>query len=125
MPTLEITSEELIVRLSFWERLASLQREIRIPLSEVRGATDDEGFRQSGYGFRSPGTNIPGVLSAGTYRRSGERQFVYVTNKTHPVVIELSNKKWSRIILGVTNARAEAARINTAISGVTPPIQSK
>ncbi len=115
MPVLEITSHELIVRLSFWETLASLQREIRIPLTEVRGATDDEGFRGAALGLRSPGTSIPGLLEAGTYRKHGARQFVYIAKGKHTVVIELSHKKWDRIILGVADARGEAARINAAV----------
>ncbi|WP_426106850.1 hypothetical protein [Massilia sp. TSP1-1-2] len=115
MPTLELNKDELIVHLKLWEALASLQRTIRIPLKNVRGATDDEGFRGLALGLRSPGTGFPGLIDAGMYRKNGDRQFVFWTRGTHPVVIELANEKWDRIILGAHDARAMAAQINAAV----------
>lgn len=115
MPMLELTKDELIVRLTFWEALASLHNSIRIPLANVRGATEDEGFRGLVLGIRSRGTNFPGLISAGTYRKSGDRHFVFVTRTGHPLSIELANEKWSRIILSVADARGMAGRINAAI----------
>lgn len=115
MPMLELTKEELIVHLNLWETLASFQKSIRIPLENVRGATDDEGFRGSALGLRSPGTGLPGIISAGTFRKGGDRQFAFVTRGTHPVVIELTHERWARIILGVTDARNMAIRINAAV----------
>lgn len=115
MPTLELTNDELIVRLTFWEAVASLHNSIRTPLKNVRGATDDEGFRALVLGIRSRGTNVPGLISAGTYRKSGHRHFVFVTRKGHPLSIELPNEKWARIIVGVADARGMAVRINAAI----------
>ena len=116
MPRLELTERDLIVHLGFWEALAALSKSIRVPLSHVRGATDDEGFQGAALGLRAPGTAIPGVISAGTYRKRGEKLFAYVTRGTHPVVIELSDQRWDRIVLGVADAREAAARIN-AVAG--------
>lgn len=115
MPMLELTKNELIVHLKLWEAIAALQKSIRIPLKNIRGATDDDGFLGPALGFRSPGTNFPGLISAGIYRKHGDRQFVFWTRGTHPVVIELADEKWDRIILGVPQARAMAAQINAAI----------
>jgi len=115
MPTLELTKDELIVHLSFWEAIASLQRGIRVPLKNIRGATDDEGFRGSALGLRCPGTSVPGIIVAGTYWKRGERQFVFVTRGSHPVVIELNHEKWDRIVLGVADARNVAVQINAAV----------
>lgn len=119
MPRLELTERELVIHLSFWEALAALHKSIRVPLANVRGATDDEGFQGSALGLRAPGTNIPGVISAGTYYRNGDKQFVFVTRGKHPVVIELSGERWARIVLGVGDARDAAARVNAAIGQAT------
>ncbi len=115
MPRLELTDRELIVHLGFWEALAAFHRSIRVPLAKVRGATDDEGFRGAMLGLRAPGTGIPGLISAGTYRKLGEKQFAYVTRGTHPLVIQLADERWDRIVLGVADARADAVRINAAV----------
>jgi hypothetical protein len=115
MPKIELTRDELIVRLNLWEMLLSMHSSLRIPLEAIRGATDDEGFRGLAFGFRAPGTSIPGLISAGTYWRGQDRQFVFVTRGSHPVVIELAHKNLVRIVLGVLDARREAARINAAV----------
>ena len=120
MPRLELTDHELIVHLNFWEAIVSFQKPLRIPLKHVRGATDDQGFRGWNLGIRAPGTGIPGLISAGTYVKDGDRQFVFILRKAHPVVIELCNEKWARLILGVEAAKDSADSINAAIRGSRP-----
>jgi len=115
MPRLELTDRELIVHLNVWEMLAALHRSVRVPLLKVRGATEDPGFSGADMGLRLPGTYLPGVIAAGTYYNNGDKQFVYVTRKTQPVVIELADGSFARIVLGVADARSEAARINAAL----------
>ena len=116
MPVLELTKDELVVHLRAWEALASVQRSIRVPLANVRGATEDEGFRGRELGLRAPGTGLPGVLHAGTFYKDGDRQFVFIDPNTHPLVIELENEKWRRIVLGVEDARQAAAEVSRAIA---------
>jgi hypothetical protein len=115
MPKIEITEEEVIVRLNLWESILSFQKTLHIPLKDIRGATDDDGYSGWNLGIRSPGTGIPGLISAGSYLKSGDWQYVFVTRGTHRVVIELSHHKYKRLILGVSNARELVTKINTAI----------
>lgn len=114
MPSLEITPDELVLHLSFWEKLACLRTGLRIPLAHVRGATADDGYDSSALGFRSPGTRISGYITAGTFRKDGDRQFVFVTRRTRSVVIELQHNYWTRLIIGVPDARHTAQQINNA-----------
>ena len=116
MPVLELTKDELVVHLRAWEALLSLHRSIRIPLAHVRGATADDGYRGRELGLRAPGTGLPGILSAGTFYKNGDRQFVFIGPRTHPVVIELANEKWKRIVLGVEDARHTVAAVSAAIA---------
>jgi hypothetical protein len=116
MPRLELTGRELIVHLRWWESLLALRGSVRVPLEHVRGATEDNGFRGLALGLRIPGTHIPGVLTAGTFRRGGDRQFVYIRPPLQTVVIEMANDAWTRLIIGVRDARGEAARINAAVA---------
>ena len=121
MPVLELSDKELIVRLNLWETIAALRSTIRIPLAHVRSVTTGTGFKHAAYGFRLPGTGIPGLIAAGTYLKNGERQFVFVTRGTHPIVIALTQEKWPRIILGVSDPQDAIQRINTAIATAPAP----
>ena len=116
MPRLELTGSELIVHLRWWESLLALRGTVRVPLEHIRGATEDNGFRGMALGLRIPGTHVPGVITAGTFRRGGDRQFVYTRPRLQTVVIELANDVWTRLIVGVPDACAVAERINAAIA---------
>ena len=72
-------------------------------------------------GWRLPGTHIPFVVAAGTFVRSGERQFVFTQRKLQTVVIELVHKEWTRLVIGVPDAHAEASRINAAVACLRGP----
>lgn len=115
MPKVEITASHVIVHLKFHERFLSLSKSIRVPLSHVRGATDDDGFRNE-IGMRHFGCAIPGLITAGTFRRKGDLQFIYARPGQRLVVIELVDERWRRVVLGVTDARAVASEINAALT---------
>jgi hypothetical protein len=115
MPALELTGDELIIHLKLWERLAALRTSIRIPLENVRGATNDDGFGGSALGLRMFGTGVPGLIWAGVFRKGGDQQFAFLTKGARPVVIELADEKWARIILGAADPRSMANRINSAV----------
>ena len=117
MPRLELSHSELLVHLTAWESIWSLRRSFRVPLAQVRGATEDSGFDGRALGLRIPGTHVPGLISAGTFIKEGDKQFVYTLRKQQIVVIELAGNDWTRLVIGVPDARAEAARINAAVAG--------
>src|SRR5687767_15050684 len=100
MPTIELTSDTLIVRLSLLEKIFSARGNLRIPLSQVRGATEDSGFNSESLGLRIPGTHIPGVLKAGSFIKNAERQFVYLRPSLQPLVIELNGASYARLAIG-------------------------
>ena len=116
MPRIELTDSDLCVRLAWWEKLFALTGDIRIPLHEVRGATEDSGFGGNALGLRLPGTRIPGVLAAGTFIKGGDRQFVCTRHTLRTIVIELTSRKWTRLVIGVRDAHSAAARINAAVA---------
>ena len=116
MPRLELSDTDLRVHLNAWEKLAALRGDLRIPLGEVRGATEDDGFGGSALGLRLPGTHIPFVLAAGTFMKDGDKQFVCTRRALQTIVIELANEKWSRLVIGVRDAHGAAARINAAVA---------
>ena len=116
MPRLELTDRDLVVHLTAWESIWSLRRSFRVPLAHVRGATEDCGFDGKALGLRIPGTRLPGLISAGTFIKDSDKQFVYTMHRRQTIVIELAGNDWARLVIGVPDARAEAARINAAVA---------
>lgn len=116
MPVLELTDSKLCVHLPWWEKLSALSGDIRVPLGMVRGATEDDGFEGRALGLRLLGTHIPFVLAAGTFIKHGDRQFVLTRRTLRTIVIELTNAKWTRLVIGVRDPHDAAARINAAVA---------
>ena len=85
-------------------------------LTQVRGATADPGMAREHAGVRSPGTYVPRVITAGTYRKDGERTFWNLRASQQAVVIELTGHRYRRLVLGVADARATAEHVERALT---------
>jgi len=116
MTTVEITGDQLVVTMQGWDRFWSLRRRIAVPLTQVRGATADPGMSREPAGIRMPGTHLPRVITAGTYRKDGARDFWNLRATSQAVVIELTGGPFRRLVLGVEDARATAERIERSLT---------
>jgi hypothetical protein len=71
MASLEVHSEELVVRLSAVEQAAAMRREIRVPLAAIESVCAEPDPWGALRGVRAPGTGIPGVVAYGVRRVTG------------------------------------------------------
>jgi hypothetical protein len=123
MPKLELTEDQLFVRLSPSEKLAAFHGDLKVNGIAIRGATVMDKRWWTTLGLRI-GTGLPGLVIAGTFIQPGDRAFVSWTRKQGlPLEITLAAKmasdargtKYTRIIIGVENAQGWADKINDAI----------
>jgi hypothetical protein len=68
MARVETTPTALIVHVEGIDRVLALKTSITIPLEHVIGV-DQDSTEASGiyHGLRLPGTNVPGIVTAGTF----------------------------------------------------------
>lgn len=117
MAHVTVTDSALKVSLSWFETLQALRLSFEVPLSSVRGATDDANYIRSGeLGLRSPGTGFPGAIAKGTFRRPGQKIFAMWRRGQEIVVVELDGAKFDRLVLGCSDAQTLCDQINSAIS---------
>ncbi|MDI1256422.1 MAG: hypothetical protein PSV16_09985 [Flavobacterium sp.] len=64
-------------------------------------------------GWRAPGTEIPGIIVAGTFYKNGPN-FWDVVNKRNTITVELENERYKKLIIEVKDPQA-AINILTAI----------
>ena len=115
MPRIEITAKELIVHLTAAEKIFGLRGNLHIPATSIRGASALDKKFWLKLGVRAPGTGLPGVIVAGTYRWRGDKVYAFWTKGQQPLQITLDGKQYNRIIIGVENAQELADTINDAI----------
>lgn len=96
-------------------RALAFRGHLEVPLDHVAGVhrygADDTGhFR----GVRVPGANLPGVVTAGTYRGPGGKAFYAIHKGDKAVVIECRDDYWERIVVEVDEPDALVHRLQTA-----------
>jgi hypothetical protein len=112
----ELTGDALIVHVRGMDRLWALKSRLEIPLAHVVSAEVCPevalGWRMS---IRAPGTHMPGVITAGTFYKEGERVFWDVHDPESTVVIHLKDDQYARLIIEVDDPPATAAAIQRAL----------
>ncbi|MGH8145825.1 MAG: hypothetical protein ACREPY_05785 [Rhodanobacteraceae bacterium] len=92
----------------FW----ALKSRLVIPTSDIRAARRDPTVMEGWKGWRLPGTEIPGLLTAGTFHHDGRRVFWDVHHPGRSVVVELQHEHYDELVIEVENPDAVIALLN-------------
>lgn len=115
---INISGGELVVEVKGADKIWALKSELRIPLQHVVGAESGEQEASAWYhGIRAPGTSLPGVITAGTFYRHGEKVFWDVHHPEKAVAIVLRDENYQRLVVEVEDP---AATIQTITAAVKP-----
>ncbi|WP_412538412.1 hypothetical protein R8Z50_21470 [Longispora sp. K20-0274] len=115
MALVSVSGDELLVEIEGMHKLWALKGRLRIPLAHVRGAVVDPARSRRPRGLRLPGTYLPGILAAGTYRSADGRAFWDVRDPDRAVVIDLVEEDFTELVLQVADPHATARLITDAI----------
>ncbi len=116
MAEVELAEDTLIVHVRGMDQLWALRSRLEIPLSHVVGAQADPQEAQGWWpGIRTGGTQLPGVITAGTFYQEGERVFWDVHNPEKTVVIKLKDERYARLVVEVEDPPATVAAIEEAL----------
>jgi hypothetical protein len=117
MVRIEIEGDTLHVEPQGWHKLWALKTHIDVPVAKVRAVRADPEAARGGFyrGLRLPGTYLPGVITAGTYYKGGERTFWDVRRPEGAIVIELEGARFARLIVEVEDPAYTVRRIETAM----------
>ncbi|MET9661957.1 hypothetical protein [Streptomyces sp. NPDC006510] len=115
MAHISIDDGNLIVEIEGLDKLWAFKSRLTIPLAHVRGATADPGIAKQPKGLRSPGTHVPGIVTAGTFHVDGERIFWDVRDPAKAVVIQLADERYARLVIQVSDPRATVALVEDAL----------
>ena len=117
MATVLVENDDLVVEVRGLDKLWSLKSRLTIPLEHVRGATADPTITREPKGLRAPGTHVPGVVVAGTFRQDGGKVFWAVHHPEKAVVIELSDHTYERLVIEVDDPRTTVELVQRALAG--------
>ena len=102
-----------------WDKLWALASSLDIPLEHIHAArVDPEPARGWWHGVRLPGTNIPGLLTAGSFYQHGGFVFYDVHDPEKTIVLDLDHEYYKRLVIEVADPAATVAMLHAA--GVKP-----
>jgi hypothetical protein len=113
---MHVDSGSLMVEVEGLHKLWAVKNRLKIPLTHVRTVAVDPDTARNPVGLRLPGTWIPGVITAGSYRRAGEWAFWDVRNPDKTIVIELSDERYTRLVVEVADPDAAVAMVEQSLA---------
>lgn len=115
MVELSIAEGKLMLHVKGADQLWAFKSSLEIPLIHVAGVrADPEVARGWWHGIRMPGTNMPGVITAGTFYQDGKRVFWDVHHPDKTIVIDLHDERYNQLIVEVADPKAAVNLIQSA-----------
>jgi hypothetical protein len=116
MVDLTIANGILTLHVRGSDQLWSLKSSLEIPLRHVANVRADPTVAHGWWhGVRMPGTNVPGVITAGTFYQHGQRVFWDVHNPESTIVIELRDERYNELIVEVADPKAAVEAVKNAL----------
>ena len=117
MVRLEIVAGSLVLHVVGLDQLWSFKSQLTIPLVHVQAVQPvPNEAKQWFHGLRAPGTNIPGVIVAGTYYDGNGCAFWDVHDAENAIEISLHDERFKRLVVEVEDPAASIALLRDAIS---------
>jgi len=117
MVEISVLGDRVRFEVQGWDKLWALKSRLEIPLAHVRSVrVDPEPARGWWHGFRFPGTQLPGVITAGTFYRDGEAVFYDVHDPDRTIVLELEHERYRRLVIEVADPATAVAMLDDALA---------
>jgi len=122
MASIEITRDELVVRIHGWDKVLAMRSTLRIPLSRVRAArvrpkeaNFDDVIVET---WRGVGTYVPHKIAAGLIYLADGPSFYDVRNPARAIAVDLDRENMRHVVVQIDNETPEEAvrRITAAIA---------
>ncbi len=117
MVKISIEGDRINFEVQGWDKVWTLRSQLSIPLAHVSEvAVDPDAARGWWHGLRLLGTQLPGVITAGTFYEHGGIVFYDVHDPERTIVLELDHERYERLIVEVHDPASAVATIRQAIA---------
>jgi hypothetical protein len=113
---LSIAEGKLTLHVRGADKLWSIKNSLAIPLAHITGVrADPEIARGWFHSLRMSGTDVPGVIAAGTFYQEGKKSFWDVHHPENTIVIDLHDERYSELIVEVEDPEVAVSLIRRAL----------
>jgi hypothetical protein len=116
MVELEIANNKLVIHVKGADKLWAFRSTLEIPLAHIAGVRTDPAIADGWWkGFRLLGTNLPGVIAAGTFYQHGKTIFWDVHQGEKAIILDLHDERYDELIVEVEDTAAAVKMIHDAV----------
>ncbi|MDI1304542.1 MAG: hypothetical protein PSX42_06825 [bacterium] len=112
MVSVTVNGDTFIFEIKGFHKIWAMQSKITISKENIIRAYQNKNEFTFWKGFRMPGTEIPGIITAGTFYKKG-RNFWDVMNKKNALIVELKDNYYKKLIIEVANPEETMRLLNT------------
>jgi hypothetical protein len=117
MVTVTVDGDRVHLEVKGLDKLWALTSRLELPLAHITSVRQDpEPARGWWHGVKLPGTNIPGLLTAGTFYQSCGAVFYNVHDPDQTIVLELDHEHYTRLVIEVEDPAATVAFLQSALA---------
>jgi hypothetical protein len=116
MVRVSLTGDCIRFEVQGWDKFWALKSQLEIPISHVTDVRyDPDAARGWWHGLRLPGTNIPGVVTAGTFLQGDGFVFYDVHDPDRTIVLDLNHETYKKLIIEVDDIDSTVSLIRDAL----------
>jgi hypothetical protein len=116
MVNVTVAGDRAIFEVEGLDKLWALRSRLDIPLTSIIDVeADPDEVGRWWHGWKMMGTDVPGLLAAGTFFYHGELVFWDVHDPANTIIVSLDDERYKKLILEVADPEATVARLRTAL----------
>ncbi|MBA2683726.1 MAG: hypothetical protein H0U66_04480 [Gemmatimonadaceae bacterium] len=102
MVDIPVDGDKAVFAVEGLDKLWAFRSRLEIPLAHIKGVSANPALARGWYhGFRLLGTNVSGILTAGSFHRDGNNVFCDVHDPERTIVLELDHEFYDQLIIEV------------------------
>lgn len=105
MVQIEKEGDNFIFEIKGLHKLWALKSRLTIPAAHILKVYEDKEKSSWVWGLRMPGTQIPGVITAGTYIVKDGTIFCDVMDVSKSIVVELHDEHYKKLVIEVEDTK--------------------
>jgi hypothetical protein len=109
MVTVKKQGKDFIFEVKGMHKLWAFKNQLIIPEKHILKVYQDLESIKEWKGIKSPGINIPTIITAGTFLKNGDMIFWDVSNIQNSIIIELEDEEYKKLVIEVENPKDSMA----------------
>jgi hypothetical protein len=117
MVDVHVEGDRAVFEVEGFDRLWALRSRLEIPLAHILAV--EANVDQVGrwwHGFKLMGTEVPGLLAAGTFYFHGELAFWDVHDPAKTIIVALDHERYKKLIVEVADPHETVDRLQAALT---------